>query len=68
MTGTFLTSDQLVKLTGYKRATDQLRWLREHGVPHGIRADGRPVLTLRMFEDALLRGTRKGPNLSAAGL
>lgn len=66
MTGTFLTRDQLTDLTGYKRPADQVHWLREHGIPHGTRADGQPVLTLRVFEEALLQDAAPAPRLDLA--
>ena len=40
----FLTPDELVTLTGYKRPADQVRWLERNGVPHWINAQGRPVV------------------------
>jgi hypothetical protein len=40
----FLTSDQLLELTGYRRPSAQVRALRRMGVEHWIRPDGRPVV------------------------
>jgi len=33
MSSAFLSADDLVLLTGYKRPADQARWLEEHGIP-----------------------------------
>jgi hypothetical protein len=40
----FLDPDELVTLTGYKRAADQIRWLEEKGVPHMVNRLKRPVV------------------------
>jgi hypothetical protein len=40
----FLSADDLILLTGYKRPADQARWLEEHGIPFTINARGRPVV------------------------
>jgi hypothetical protein len=40
----FLTPGELVELTGYKRASLQVGWLRKMGVRHYVRRDGRPVV------------------------
>jgi len=40
----FLAADELVMLTGYKRAADQIRWLEEHGVPHFVNSQRKPVV------------------------
>jgi hypothetical protein len=44
MDSAFLSADDLVVLTGYKRPADQARWLEEHGIPFTINARGRPVV------------------------
>lgn len=39
-----LSPDDLYTLTGWKRSSDQSRWLTERGIPH--RVDGRRVIAL----------------------
>ena len=63
----FLTVDQLVELTGRKRAASQLAWLREHGYRHDLSAGGRPIVLLAEVERHLLGAPRdrgwQGPRL-----
>jgi hypothetical protein len=40
----FLTPTELIELTGCKRHSLQLGWLRKMGVRHYVRRDGRPVV------------------------
>ncbi len=40
----FLTREELVELTGRKRVSKQIEWLREHQFPHELTAAGRPVV------------------------
>jgi cobyric acid synthase len=40
----FLSYADLVLLTGYKRPADQIRWLRDKGIPHTVNARKRPVV------------------------
>ncbi len=40
----FLDRDELIVLTGYKRSSDQIRWLEENGVPHMVNRLKRPVV------------------------
>lgn len=40
----FLTSDDLVTLTGLRQAAAQIRWLRRRRVRHMVNAAGRPVV------------------------
>lgn len=46
----FLTRDELQQLTGYKRAADQIRWLRERGVHFFVAATGRPSVPRAAIE------------------
>jgi hypothetical protein len=48
----FLDDGDLVRLTGYKRAADQIRWLQDNGFPVIVNARGRPVVR-RASEKAL---------------
>lgn len=58
----FLTPAELVELTGYRRASAQVSWLRKQGVRHYVRRDGRPVVV----KDALVTDApaRKRPDFS----
>lgn len=47
-TGTFLTSGEMIELTGRKRWTAQIATLRAKGIEHIIRTDGKP-LVLRAY-------------------
>lgn len=50
-----LTPDDLVDLTGYRRQSAQLRWLRAHGWPHAVGGDGAPKV-LRSYAERRLSG------------
>jgi len=51
----FLTEDQLVLLTGYKRRDKQIAWLRERGIPLIVSAAGFPVVATRELERRLVQ-------------
>lgn len=51
-----LTRDEVVELTGYRRPTEQIAWMRTNGVPHFVGADGRP----RVIRAALLESAHNG--------
>lgn len=51
----FLTDDQLVLLTGYKRRQKQIAWLRERGIPLIVSAAGFPVVAARELERRLVQ-------------
>lgn len=59
-----LTPAQLVELTGYRQKSAQVRWLRENGVLHYVRADGHPNVPESALE-APREPSRRGPNLAA---
>ncbi|MHB1327996.1 MAG: DUF4224 domain-containing protein [Gemmatimonadales bacterium] len=40
----FLDDGDLERLTGYKRAADQARWLDDNGFPFILNAKGKPVV------------------------
>lgn len=44
MSTEFLDDGDLERLTGYKRAADQIRWLEDNGYPFIRNAKGRPVM------------------------
>lgn len=50
----FLTDDQLVRLTGYKRRHKQIAWLREQKIPLSVSAAGFPVVAARELERRLV--------------
>lgn len=47
-----LPRETLERWSGYKRTSDQARWLRDHGIPFALRRDGQPILTQRVAEEA----------------
>lgn len=38
----FLTSEEIIQLTGYRRPKKQIAWLEKHKVDYYVRADGYP--------------------------
>ncbi len=62
----FLTSKQLVEMTGYKSHRGQAKWLAENGYKFDIRSDGRPnVLEQQVLERQCREVERvPGPDLS----
>lgn len=54
----YLTPEDLVSLTGYKRRADQKRWLTGHGWVFEIARSGRPVV-LRSYRDAKMSGSQE---------
>ena len=65
----FLADEQLKPLTGYKRPSEQRRWLSDHGWAFEVRADGKNrVLTEEARAKMLTRKTTSRsaePNLEA---
>lgn len=58
----FLTADELHELTGRRRPSAQIRWLRDHSWTFVERADGRPAVSRREAERQLESGaTRRAP-------
>jgi len=35
---------QIINLTGYRKPSKQIEWLRKNGIPHIVNAAGRPVV------------------------
>ena len=60
----FLTADDLIELTGYKRASLQVAWLRKAGVRHYLRKDGRPVVVAADLAAAGRERERTRPDFS----
>ncbi len=46
----FLTADQLAGLTGYQMPSAQIRWRRDQGLRHWVRADGRPAVSVASID------------------
>lgn len=57
-TNTMLDELDLEKLTGYKQAAAQVRWLRENGIRFTLDRHGKPRTTLGLYEKALTTGQR----------
>ena len=49
----FLTQEELRALTDYKRPSDQIRWLTEHGYRFDVGASGRPKVLRSVIENRL---------------
>ena len=54
----FLTNEEIVALTGYRRYSAQLRWLADHGYRFEVNALGRPVVLASSVEHRLQQRTR----------
>jgi len=58
-----LTPEELVEITGYQRAAEQLKWFRALGVPAKRRADG----TVSVAREHYLRhGTKAAPTVESS--
>jgi hypothetical protein len=55
MTQLFLTSAQLVELTGAKQAKRQMQWLADSGYQFDVGLDGRPKLLLEAVRERQCR-------------
>jgi hypothetical protein len=44
-TDDFLNEDQMVKLTGRRRKSRQIEWLKAEGIPFRVSATGHPSVT-----------------------
>lgn len=47
----FLTAEEKFELTGYRRKSAQIAWLRRNRVPHFINAGGDPVILRSTFNE-----------------
>jgi hypothetical protein len=54
----FLTADQLHELTGFRRPSAQIRWLRDNHWAFAVRADGKPSVAEREFEAQMCTGQK----------
>lgn len=61
----FLTRDELRELSGYKRKSDQARWLREKRYPFELDKDGYPKVP-RLAVETRFQVQVGGPRLRAA--
>jgi Domain of unknown function (DUF4224) len=52
----FLTRDELKALTGYTRAADQIKWLRNNKVAFVVNAAGIPIVSRTAIETMLGAG------------
>lgn len=50
----FLTDAELVRLTGYKRGAEQVKWLEAHDWLHETNAAGAPIVARAYFERRLV--------------
>lgn len=64
---TFLTADELVTLTGLRRPSAQVRFLRAARIRHVVNAVGHPVIMRAWLtgEDAPANPLRRRPDLRA---
>lgn len=62
-----LSPDDLKGLTGYVRASAQVRWLRRHGWRFTVNALGLPVVALAEFNRHMVggRATKQEPHFEA---
>ncbi|MGH8657525.1 MAG: DUF4224 domain-containing protein [Gammaproteobacteria bacterium] len=51
----FLSADEIATLTGKRRKSCQIAWLKNSGIPFHVNASGRPVVTR-----AAVEGQKKG--------
>jgi len=62
----FLTPDELITLTGCRRPSGQIRWLRAHQIRHWVNATGHPVIARAWIVDRVDHdGMPNTPNLRA---
>ena len=61
----FVTEEEIIRLTDYKRAADQKRWLRDRGYRYDVGASGRPKVLRVEMERHLTGGNapRRKPTL-----
>lgn len=70
MSDPFLKDSEVERLTGLKRPSAQIRWLRERGWPHEVNATNRPIIARAEMERRLTGLARRRipePNWSALG-
>ena len=58
-----IPDDEIAALSGYKRPSKQIAWLREWGIPHFVAGDGHPRVLRSALEKPNLSGRLERPNL-----
>lgn len=58
MTSTFLTDEEIARLTGRARARHQVEQLRRQGIPFWLNAAGRPIVARAAIEGQNTRPNR----------
>jgi Domain of unknown function (DUF4224) len=53
----FLSSEEIVRLTGWKRPGLQIRWLREHGYKIDVNGLGQPIVAVAEANRKLVGGS-----------
>lgn len=61
----FLTKEEVRDLSGYKRRTEQAKWLRENGYPFELDKDGNPKVP-RAAVESRFQVRHGGPKLRLA--
>lgn len=65
----FLTAEELVTLTGYRKPSAQIRWLRAHRYRYDVNGVGHPVVVREWIvgakESTVFEPARQRPNLRA---
>lgn len=61
----FLTRDEVRELSGYKRRSDQVRWLRDNRYPFELDKDGNPKVP-RIAVETRFQIRSGGPKLRLA--
>jgi len=54
----FLSPEEIVRLTGWKRPAQQIGWLRDHGYKFDVNGLNRPVVAIAEANRKLLGGTK----------
>ena len=62
----FLTSEQLLEMTGYRNHAAQATWLSDNGYSFDLRRDGRPNILLDQVRERQCKKAviKPGPNLA----
>lgn len=55
----FLTKEDLTNLTGAKKLTNQVNWLRDQGIKYLVNAAGHPVVAIKHVEEILCNGVKQ---------
>jgi hypothetical protein len=55
----FLAETDVQSLTGYRRPSAQIRWLRQHGWRFAVNALGKPAVALAEFNRRMVGGVQR---------